>query len=52
MTEEAILIHITLKDEAAERFELLKKWFGLKHDTEVIRLLTSVTYHSLELEGE
>jgi hypothetical protein len=43
--KEKIILRVDLKGESLTRFYALKDLFGLKNDTELIRLLISQEYH-------
>jgi len=45
--QDEITVRIDVKKDLAKKFIALKEWYGLIHDTEVIRVLVSRTYHSL-----
>jgi len=45
---EEVTVRIALKRDLAKKFNSIKEYYGLIHDTEVIRVLVSETYHSIE----
>ena len=47
-----ILIRMDFEDEEAERFEAVKKWLGLKQNTEVIRALITDAYRKIPPESQ
>jgi len=47
MSTEKIPIRMNLEGEIAHKFEAVKKWLGLKQNTEVIRALISDMYRKI-----
>ena len=47
---EKINIRMNLEGEIAERFKTVKKWLGLKRNTEVIRALVTERYMKIKEE--
>jgi len=45
---EGVTVRIAVKKDLAKKFNRLKEYYGLIHDTEVIRVLVSEMYHSIE----
>ena len=45
---EEVAIRINLEDEDARKFEAVKRYLGLRSNTEVIRALISLKYHEIE----
>jgi len=45
---EEVTIRIAVKKDLAKKFNRIKEYYGLTHDTEVIRILVSEKYHSME----
>jgi len=45
---EEVTVRIAVKRDLAKKFNRIKEYYGLIHDTEVIRVLVSETYHSIE----
>ena len=45
---EEVVIRIILEGEDAQKFEAVKRYLGLKSNTEVIRFLVSSKYHEIE----
>jgi hypothetical protein len=52
MSTEKIPIRMNLEGEIAHKFEAVKKWLGLKQNTEVIRALISDVYRKIPLAEE
>jgi hypothetical protein len=48
MLQKKIPIRIDFEDAEAEKFEIVKKYMGLKQNTEVIRALISEKYNELK----
>jgi hypothetical protein len=46
-TEEKVNFSMTFEGEAAKRFEVVKKYYGLENNTEVIRILLYEKYNQL-----
>jgi hypothetical protein len=49
MTEDKdIDVRITVDKEFRERLELVKKYYGIKNNAEMIRILVSEKFHEIE----
>jgi len=49
---EEVTIRIAVKGDLAKKYNYVKNWYGLVHDTEVLRVLVSAKYHSIVCERE
>jgi len=45
---EDVTVRLTVKKDLAKKFASVKEWYGLIHDTELIRVLVSEKYHSIK----
>ena len=45
---EEVAIRINLEGEDARKFEAVKRYLGLRSNTEVVRALVSLKYHEIE----
>ena len=52
MEGERISIRMDFEEEDIDRFKAVKKWMGLKQNTEVIRALISEKYHEKHMQPD
>jgi len=45
--QDEVTVRIDVKKDLAKKFTALKEYYGLIHDTEVIRVLIALQYHAM-----